>query len=213
MAVVISLINYNSKVDHMVAHPVKTYSILGCCGLDCGMCPKYYTAGSSRCPGCGGPEFHDKHPSCGYVTCCVKKKRLEACAQCDEFPCQRFDSWLKDGGEYDSFITHRNAKKNMDFIIEHGLDKFIANQKKRIALLKTMLSIFDDGRSRSFYCLATTLLPISDLEESLIRGEQEIKKDKINVNDNKTKAKLLKGILEEFAAQEGVELKLRKKVK
>ena len=70
----------------------KTYPTIGCCGLDCGLCPRFYTVGHSRCPGCAGPDFFNKHPSCSFITCCVKKKNLEVCAECSEFPCPKFKS-------------------------------------------------------------------------------------------------------------------------
>ncbi len=47
----------------------KQYPSLGCCSLDCGMCPAYYTDGPSQCPGCGGEYFFEKHPSCFFITC------------------------------------------------------------------------------------------------------------------------------------------------
>jgi hypothetical protein len=34
---------------------IKKYPTIGVCGLDCGLCPRYYTIGPSRCPGCAGP--------------------------------------------------------------------------------------------------------------------------------------------------------------
>jgi hypothetical protein len=70
----------------------KKYPTIGVCGLDCGLCPRYYTVGSSRCPGCGGPDFLNKHPSCSFITCCVKKKNHEVCAECSEFQCSKFKS-------------------------------------------------------------------------------------------------------------------------
>jgi hypothetical protein len=73
-------------------HPVKKYPTIAVCGLDCGLCPRYYTEGPSRCPGCAGPGFFDKHPSCSFITCCVKKKGLEVCAECADFPCAKFKS-------------------------------------------------------------------------------------------------------------------------
>ena len=76
-------------------------------------------------------------------------------------------------------------------------------QKKRIELLKTMLKQFDDGRSKSFYCLASTLLPIESLEKSLYEVEKS--------DDIKMSAKKLKTNLNEKASQEGDELTLRKK--
>ena len=190
--------------------PTKNYPTIGCCGLDCGLCPRYYTAGSSKCPGCCGPDFFNKHPSCSYITCCVKKKGLEVCAQCDGFPCQKFDSWLENGGEYDSFLTYKKTKSNLEFIRTYGVERFIEQQRKRVEVLEKMLQNFDDGRSKSFYCVASTLLPVADLKSSLKKAEQKLREDKID-DDTKLKARILRGFLNEFAAKNEVELSLRKK--
>src|SRR4030043_2461389 len=85
----------------------KEYPTIGVCGLDCGLCPRYYTQGTSRCPGCGGPDFFNKHPSCSFITCCVKKKNLEVCAECSDFPCSKFKpdaeyQQLKESSSYPS---------------------------------------------------------------------------------------------------------------
>jgi hypothetical protein len=188
-------------------HPVKIFPTIGCCGLDCGLCPRYYTVGSSRCPGCAGPGFFEKHPSCGYITCCVKKKGLEVCAQCGEFHCAKFESWA----EGDSFVTHQKALPNLDFIRKQSLEKFLEEHRQRISLLRTMLDKFDDGRSRSFYCIAATLLPIADLEESLRHSLQQLKQDKVTSEDTKTRTRILRGFLKDCAAKTGVALKLRHK--
>lgn len=195
------------------SHPVKAYPTIGCCGLDCGLCPRYYTVGTSRCPGCCGPDFFNKHPSCSYITCCVKQKNFETCAQCDAFPCSKFESWLVGGGEYDSFLTHKKAHPNQMFIREHGLAKFLKQQKRRIRLLETMLNDYDDGRSKSYYCIAATLLPIADLEKALDKAKQKIKSDKIRTDDIKTTSQILKGFLNDVATTKRIELKLRKKGK
>jgi hypothetical protein len=193
--------------------PVKLFPIIGCCGLDCGLCPRYYTVGPSRCPGCCGPDFFNKHPSCSYITCCVKKKNLEVCAQCEEFPCSKFESLQTNGEEYDSFATYRKVFPNMTFIKEYGLKKFIDQQSKRMKLLQTMLKSFNEGRSKSFYCLATALLSIEALEKSLENSVRSTKENKIGSDDIKAMAQILRRFLEEYAAVEGVELKLRKKGK
>ena len=195
----------------MVEHPAKIYPTLGCCGLDCGLCPRYYTVGSSRCPGCCGPGFFDVMPSCGYITCCVKKKGLEVCAQCDEFPCTRFDRWLDRCEEHDSFITHARCKTNLDSIRNNGLDSFIEQHSKRIGLLERMLGGYNDGRSRSYFCIATALLDISDLEAALDRSAREIEATNVALDDMKSRAKILRGYLNETAAQKGIELRLKKK--
>jgi hypothetical protein len=197
----------------MKEQPIKLYPTLGCCGLDCGLCPRYYTVGPSRCPGCCGPDFFNKHPSCSYITCCVKKKNLEVCAQCEEYPCSKFESLRIDAGEYESFATYRKVYPNMTFIKEYGLKKFIEQQSKRMKLLQTMLKSFNEGRSKSFYCLAASLLSIGALENSLEKSEKSLRDRRIRSGDLKTRAQILRGIFEEYAASEGVELKLRKKVK
>ncbi len=191
--------------------PVKTYPTIGCCGIDCGLCPRYYSAGPSRCPGCCGPGFFDVSPGCGTITCCVKKKGLEVCAQCNEFPCSRFASWLDKWGQEDSVVIHRKIKPNLDFMKEHGLEKFLEQQARRIKLLEKMLDKYNDGRSKGFYCLAAALLSIPALEAALNETERKMKADKVKSDDVKTKAKILREFLEGFAAKEGVELKLRKK--
>jgi len=197
----------------MKEQPVKLFPTIGCCGLDCGLCPRYYTVGPSRCPGCSGPNFFNKHPSCSYITCCVKKKNLEVCAQCEEFPCSKFESLRTNGEEYDSFATYRKVYPKMNFIKEYGLEKFIEKQRKRMKLLQSMLKSFNEGRSKSFYCLAAALLSIEALEKSLENSGRSIKENKIGSDDIKAKAQILRRFLEESAAVEGVELKLRKKGK
>jgi hypothetical protein len=47
---------------------MKSFSYVGCCGIDCGLCPRFHTNGPSACPGCDGDNFHEKHPSYGFVT-------------------------------------------------------------------------------------------------------------------------------------------------
>ena len=186
----------------------KTYPTIGVCGLDCGLCPRYYTVGPSRCPGCCGPNFFNKHPSCSFITCCVKKKSLEICAECSEFPCSKF----KSDEEYQqlelssSYPPDRKVMSNLKFIREHGVKKFIDQQEKRIRLLETMLENYNDGRSKSFFCKAAALLDITSLETSLDDITQKIETNNIKSNDKKTKAKILKSILKEFGFKEGVNL-------
>jgi hypothetical protein len=188
--------------------PLKKYPTIGCCGLDCGLCPRYYTVGHSRCPGCAGPDFFNKHPSCSFITCCVKKKSLEVCAECSEFPCSKF----KSDEEYQrfegssSYPSNKKIMPNLNFIKKHGVRKFIKQQRSRIKLLKIMIKNFDDGRSRSFFCKAATLLDLKSLTSSLDKAARKIKTDKIKQNDAKKKAQILKEIINEIALEEGLEL-------
>jgi hypothetical protein len=179
---------------------VKMYPTIGVCGLDCGLCPRYYTVGSSRCPGCCGPEFLSKHPSCSFITCCVKKRNLEVCAECSEFPCSKFRSAeeYQQAKESSSYPSYKKVLQNLDFIKEYGIEKFVGQQGKRIELLETMLANFDDGRSKNFYCKSAALLGLTTLENSLNRAIQKIKTGNIKPDDTKSKAKILKSILSEI---------------
>jgi hypothetical protein len=142
---------------------LKKYPAIGCCGIDCGLCPRFHTKGDSACPGCGGLHFKDKHPSCGYVTCCVIKNGFEVCSDCNNYPCSRFDSERKG---FDSFVTHKKIFANLDFIKKNGIDRFIDQQKLRMNILMDLLAHYDDGRSKSFFCISCALLPLDSLQKT-----------------------------------------------
>lgn len=176
---------------------MKTYPTIGVCGLDCGLCPRYYTVGTSRCPGCCGPEFFTKHPSCSFITCCVKKRGLEVCAECLDFPCPKFKSeeeyqQLKESSSYPSY---KRVIPNLNLMKEHGIEEFAGQQRKRIGLLERMLEGFDDGRSKSFYCKSAAFLDLATLTNALHKAIQKIAAGNAKPGDTKAKAKILKGIL------------------
>lgn len=188
-------------------YPVKKYPTIACCGLDCGLCPVYYTKGPSRCPGCCGPDFFNKHPSCSIITCCVKKHSFETCAECAEFPCSKINKWDK----RDSFISHRVSLLNLRLIKEEGIENFKTQQKKRVEILEDILENFNEGRSKSFFCIATALLPIEALEQALMKSNEQIKNEGIDLKDLKAKSKILKAFLNQYADKGEIELKLRRK--
>jgi len=187
---------------------LKKYPTIGVCGLDCGLCPRYYTDGPSRCPGCGGPDFFHKHPSCSYITCCVKRKGLEVCAECGDFPCVKFRSKevYNNLNESPSYPPYRKVMSNLNFIKEQGIERFMAIQKRRIEFLEYMIKEFDDGRSRCLFCRASALLELNELEKSLDEATLESGAKNLSRNDIKGKAKILKKILYEAASKRGIEL-------
>ncbi len=186
---------------------IKKHPTVACCGLDCGLCPTYNATGKSKCPGCCGKNFFEKHPSCSIITCCVKKKNFETCAECTEFPCLKINKW--DQG--DSFISHKMTLINLRSIKESGINAFFAQQKIRTTILQELLNQYNEGRSKSYYCIATALLSINGLKRALENAKQKIKGENLNVNDVKARSSIIKNHLNEAAKKEGVELKLRKK--
>lgn len=170
----------------------KAHPTIGCCGIDCGLCPRYHGGGASRCPGCGGAAFYEKHPACGFHSCCFRQRGFEVCAQCQDYPCPRFE---RETGERDSFVLHRKVRANQAAIREQGLLAFLARQRQRMDFLDEAIAKHDDGRSKGFFCLAAALLDADSLREALKRAEA---------------GEDLKALLRDFAAAQGQELKLRK---
>lgn len=184
---------------------IKKHNTIGCCGIDCGLCPRFHTRGSSVCPGCGGLDFRLKHPSCGFLTCCVEKHGLEVCSGCGDYPCARFDPELKG---FDSFVTHKKVFSNLGNIKSNGLDSFIELQRIRMEILSDFLTCYDDGRSKSFFCVSCALLPWEELQET----NQNMKKLS-GLMEAKDKNKLLRNSLRKIAESRNIELKLNNTVR
>jgi len=179
----------------------KRFPSIGCCGIDCGLCPRFYTDCRSRCPGCGGDGFEDVHPPCSFKTCCADKNHLETCSQCAEFPYRKYKDKVKI--EHDSFVTHKRIFQNHEMIKGIGFDEFIKLQDERILLVREMLENYYDGRSKSFYCLAAALLSAENLRAAIMEAAY-------CGSDAKHRAAALKSALKKYADIQKVELKLIK---
>lgn len=186
-----------------VKEKIKKHETIACCGLDCGLCPRHYTKGTSRCGGCGSCNFAG-NPSCFFLNCCAVKKGLEVCAECAEYPCERFRKTSNIG--CDSFTTHKKILVNLEDIKINGLANFLGRQKIRIGVLEDLLANHDDGRTKSFYCISCTLLPIEKLQEV-----QKAAKDMIETVDLKDRCKHIRALLTEIANTMDIALRLDKK--
>jgi len=182
---------------------IKKHNTIGCCGIDCGLCPRFISKSESACPGCGAVDFYEKHPSCGFLTCCAKNHGLEVCSECEDYPCKRFDS-EKEG--YDSFVTHRKVFDNQEQIRIKGLDQFLVEQKQRIDILEYLLDNFDNGRSKSFFCQTCTLLPLKNLFD--IQKESKLIDDSLDI---KSRNHAIRAMIQEISDGLDINLKLRKK--
>ena len=180
---------------------MKQHYTIGCCGIDCGLCPRYHTDGPSACPGCGAPNFKDNHPSCAFVTCCVTKHGYETCADCPDYPCSRFNAERKG---HDSFVTHRKVFENLNDIRKSGQENFLKQQKQRMDILINLLGDYNEGRSKGFYCQICALMPLEDLV-SLMRVIHYIEPD-LSIKD---KARQVRTLFNDRANILGIELELR----
>ncbi|OGO06739.1 MAG: hypothetical protein A2Z76_04425 [Chloroflexi bacterium RBG_13_56_8b] len=191
----------------MDKYPLKKYPIVGACGLNCGLCPRYYTEGTSRCPGCCGPDFWQRHPSCGFITCCVKQRKLESCAQCvDWVRCDRVAKVLDGAKSHDSFLSYRPLADNFAFIQKNGIEEFVRWEMEKQEFLRHLINDYDEGRSKSFYCTSCQLVPLDRLREALEDAEAKMTAG----TDIKEKAKLVRAAISNVANSLYIDLKLRK---
>ena len=180
----------------------RQYPIFSACGLNCGLCPRYHTDGTSRCPGCAGEGFGTVHPSCGVLSC-SQQKGVEVCCLCDEYPCKRYDGV----DVSDSFLTHRNQLRDLEKAKEIGLDAYITEQNEKVELLWDLLDNYNDGRQKNFFCIAVNLLELQDIKDIIAQIHNETKPD----DSGKEKSKIAVRLFRAIADEKNIMLKLRKK--
>lgn len=178
---------------------------VGICGLSCRLCPSYHTKGKSRCLGCKSKIRMSA--GCPFITCAIKKKGVEFCWDCKESAtCKKWKDHKAFGKKFDSFKCYQTLDSDISFIRENGVKAFVSQQKKREKLLKTMLERFNEGRSKSYYCIAATVMKIEELNKAISQAQKES-----SGLDIKSKSKVLHRLLGDMATQKGYCLKLRKK--
>jgi hypothetical protein len=179
------------------------YPKTGICGLSCRLCPHYHTEGSSRCGGCKTESRMGA--GCPFITCALKKG-IEFCWDCKENKtCEKWAKHRKAGKKADSFKCYQKLEDDIAFVRKNGIEEFEKTQKKRERLLRTMLQEFNEGRSKSFYCIAATVMETGELEEALA----EAGKNSFGL-EMKERSKVLHAILDEIARNRNYFLKLRK---
>lgn len=117
------------------------------CGLNCGLCPMYHIREESHCPGCGGPG----RPSCPILRCAGEHGGVEFCSLCPDWPCQRYVQ-----EQADSFIPHRNARRDLETVKRVGLEHYRETLgKKREGCASCCSGAMTDGGSRCSAPLST----------------------------------------------------------
>ena len=182
-------------------YKTRKYPLFSACGLNCGLCPRYYTVGESRCPGCAGEGFSEVHCSCGMLSCC-QRKGLEYCFLCDEYPCKKYDGVDLS----DSFISHKNQFLDMDKAKQMGIEAYEAELNIKVQILEKLLNNYDDGRRKGFFCLAVNLLEIEDINSIMGQLENEVDLQ----TPLKEKASTAARLFQTAADEKGIVLKLRK---
>ncbi len=180
------------------------YPEIGICGLSCRLCPNFNTEAESRCLGCKSEGR--MVVGCPFITCAIKRKGVEFCWDCEESKtCDKWKKHREAGKKHDSFKCYQKLEEDIEFIQKNGVTKFEKTQKIREQLLKEMLQNFNEGRSKSYYCIVSTVIDIKELKEALNKAKQRSKGLVIE-----EKSKLMHSILDEIADKKKYFLKLRK---
>jgi hypothetical protein len=174
------------------------------CGLNCALCPNFHihTDGKFKCPGCGGENFFEKHPSCAIITCSKKHNDIDFCFNCEEYPCKRY----LEPSEKDSFITYKNREINIKSAAE-DLNRYLDELGKKKSILCELLGNYNDGRMKNYYCIAVNLIPVLELKK-IMENIRNMDCDK-NI-EKKRRTKIVRNIFDEVTNKLKIEIKLRK---
>ena len=163
------------------------------CGLNCGLCTMHL---GGHCGGCG-----NGNQSCKIARCSLEYGGVEYCFECPHYPCEKYEKI----DEYDSFITHRKRKADMERLRTIGADRYNAEQEEKVRLLGYLLSTCNDGRRKTLFCLAVNLLELSDVRTVV---SQLMASDLLTVKERAVYAATL---LQKAADEKGISLKLNRK--
>jgi hypothetical protein len=180
------------------------YPEIGICGLSCRLCPSYQTEAASKCRGCKSTDR--MAVGCPFITCAVRKVGVEFCWDCrNNESCEKWKKHREIGKEYDSFKSYQKLEDDINFIKANGIEVYDAQQRIRESFLKRLLAEFNEGRSKSYYCIAATVLDTDDLRNSLEEAAARSKLLSI-----KEKSKTMHAIFDSIALKKGYRLSLRK---
>jgi len=150
----------------------RDYPLFALCGLNCSLCTHHQTDGVSRCPGCGGNGFSDKHPTCPVATCNRKHDNVEFCYLCSSYPCERYLS----PKDKDTYVAYRNVLKDFEKAKKYGIEKYKEELDEKTKIVEFLIAGYNNGRLKSFYCRAVNFLPIVVLRDITDRIEKDINK-------------------------------------
>ncbi len=171
--------------------------LLSLCGLNCGLCTMRL---DHYCPGCGGGNGNQ---SCKIAKCSLAHGKIEYCYECEEYPCSLYEHI----DEFDSFITHKRQKADLAKAKQIGIIAYNAEQEEKIEILNMLLTEFNDGRRKSFYCVAVNLFELAEIEAIIKQIKNTAGLEGLTV---KEKSAYVVGLFQDVAKQKNLELKLNK---
>ncbi|MDD3142293.1 MAG: DUF3795 domain-containing protein [Lachnospiraceae bacterium] len=165
------------------------------CGLNCSLCSMLL---DGHCGGCG-----NGNQSCKIARCSLEHGKIEYCYECRNYPCEKYQGI----DDFDSFITHKRQKADLEKAQKTGIDKYNLEQIEKNKILHFLLSNYNDGHRKTFFCVAVNLLDISELREAM---EQIIEHNEFSLPE-KEKASYVVDVFQTIANEKNIKLKLNKK--
>lgn len=166
------------------------------CGLNCGLCPMLL---GNYCGGCG-----NGNQSCRIAKCSLEHGKVEYCYECKQYPCEKYQHI----DEYDSFITHRRRKADLERAQSIGIERYNLEQQEKIQILSHLLSNYNDGRRKNFFCVAVNLLELSELQEAMRQIQLN---DKLSLLSYKAQCAYVAEVFQKIADRRNIKLQLIKK--
>ena len=171
-------------------------TLVGCCGLYCGLCNKYQSKAPSRCLGC---KLGEQHAWCSIWKCCVKQHGFETCTECGEiFHCtiflrRKIAEWIP-------------AADNLHQIEEGGLESWLREQEARQALLEELLQNYNEGRSMALYCKVCARMSIDAITQAIEEAKENLAGEEVAASDVKSRARVLKAVIQKVASEANIDL-------
>ena len=166
------------------------------CGLNCGLCPMLLR---NYCGGCG-----NGNQSCKIAKCGLEHGEIEYCYECKQYPCEKYQHI----DEFDSFITHRRQKADLVRAQSIGIEQHNLEQQEKIQILSHLLSNYNDGRRKNFFCVAVNLLELSELQEAM---KQIQSNDELFLLSFKAQCSYVAEVFQKIADRRNIKLQLIKK--
>ena len=166
------------------------------CGLNCGLCPMRL---GNYCGGCG-----NGNQSCKIARCSLEHGKMEYCYECQQYPCEKYQHM----DEYEVFITSRRRKADLERAGSIGIEQYNLEQQEKVQILSFLLSHYNDGRRKNFFCVAVNLLELSEIQEAM---KQIQSNDGLSALPLKEQCLYVVEVFQKIADRRNIKLKLIKK--
>ena len=177
---------------------------IGVCGLPCRLCTLYHSDGGNRCEGC--KSSRRRAEGCPFHACAMERHGVEFCGDCcDRETCARWAAFRERRAKADTVVSSQILESDLEWTERKGLAAYDKLQKERLRLLNKMLSGFNEGRSKGYYCVAASVLDVAGLEKILVEAEKHGRGAEL-----KERAAILRVLLDARAEKKGLVLKRRK---